>query len=147
AAFAIPRLAIRRIGHFFALVPADTLPAMDALAADAVDHLAPLRAPLSDADIARRNPERLTERQRAYLLRYGYPYVREEFRFHMTLTGPVANADAPRVAAALDTIFAPLIAAPVAVDSIAVFAEPERGGPFVVRALHPLAAAETRKSA
>jgi hypothetical protein len=27
------------------------------------------------------------QRQRNYLDRWGYPYVMEEFRFHMTLTG------------------------------------------------------------
>ncbi len=145
--FVIPRLAIRRIGHFFALVPADTLPVMNALADDAVDHFTPLRAPLDDADIARRRPETLSERQRAYLMRYGYPYVFEEFRFHMTLTGPVPDDQAARVAAVLEARFEPLLAAPVAVDSIASFAEAERGAPFKVRALHPLAGAAARKSA
>ena len=38
-------------------------------------------------DRARRNPSALTPRQRDYLDRWGYPYVMEEFRFHMTLTG------------------------------------------------------------
>src|SRR5262249_2220033 len=52
--------------------------------------------PLTDADRARRNPARLTPRQRDYLERWGYPYVMEEFRFHMTLTGRLeANRASP----------------------------------------------------
>jgi hypothetical protein len=37
------------------------------------------RAPLTEEDRARRRPERLSERQREYLERWGYPYVLEEF--------------------------------------------------------------------
>ena len=144
--FVIPRLAIRRIGHFFALVPSDALAAMDDLAAKAVQHFSLLRAPLDDADIARRRPDTLSERQRDYLLRYGYPYVFEEFRFHMTLTGPVPAGEAPRVAAALEAVFRPLLGTPLEVSSLAVFVEAARGAPFTVRGLHPLAAL-ARKSA
>ncbi|PRH87369.1 phosphonate metabolism protein [Labrys okinawensis] len=59
-----------------------------------VQHFDRLRAPLTPAEIARRNPERLSERQRTYLHAHGYPYVREEFRFHMTLSGAIENAAA-----------------------------------------------------
>ena len=38
---------------------------------------------------------RLSEAQRAHLLRWGYPYVMDEFRFHMSLTGSLAQVDAP----------------------------------------------------
>jgi hypothetical protein len=57
-------------------------------------HFEPLRAPLNEAEIARRNPAHLTSRQRELLAAYGYPYVLEEFRFHMTLSGAIENAAA-----------------------------------------------------
>jgi len=75
------------ISGFIAIVPAAASSSLDDLAADCVRAFDRFRAPLSDADRTRRNPSRLTLRQRDHLERYGYPYVMEEFRFHMTLTG------------------------------------------------------------
>ena len=47
--------------------------------------------------IAPRAPRRgLSERQIELLDAYGYPYVFEEFRFHMTLTDRLADSDAAR---------------------------------------------------
>lgn len=75
------------ISGFIAIVPAAASSSLDDLAADCVRAFDRFRAPLTDADRARRNPSKLTPRQRDYLERFGYPYVMEEFRFHMTLTG------------------------------------------------------------
>ncbi|MCP6151516.1 DUF1045 domain-containing protein, partial [Klebsiella pneumoniae] len=71
-------------------------PALEDLAGCAVVDLDPLRAPLTAAEMARRRPEDLSERQRDHLLAYGYPYVLADFRFHMTLTGPLDAIDRPR---------------------------------------------------
>ncbi|RIY03831.1 DUF1045 domain-containing protein [Aureimonas flava] len=138
AATEIPRLALRRIGRFFALVPDEALPDLDALAGETVRQFERFRAPLSDAERARRAPDRLTERQRALLDAWGYPYVFEEFRFHMTLTGPVDEPDAAAVDARLRRHFAPVLGCPLPVDGLALFVEDEPGAPFRVRALHPL---------
>lgn len=43
------------------------------------------RRPLSEADFRRRNPDQLPGRQRENLLAYGYPYIFQDFEFHMTL--------------------------------------------------------------
>ncbi len=77
---------------FLAMVPADPPAGLAALESAVVRHFDRWRAPLTAAEIARRNPARLSERQRAYLDAHGYPYVLEEFRFHMTLTGAIENA-------------------------------------------------------
>ncbi|MGS1096890.1 DUF1045 domain-containing protein (plasmid) [Aquamicrobium terrae] len=146
APLAIPGLAITRIGDFFALTPADAA-GVSALASAAVDHFDGLRAPLTDAEIARRRPEGLSERQRLYLHRHGYPHVKEEFRFHMTLTGPVGCQAAARVATALRDRFDPLLPRPVDVSAVTLFAEPEPGADFIVRSTHRFGAAETRKYA
>ena len=135
----IPALALRRIRPFFALVPeAGMSPALSALEAATLEAIEPMRASLTAEERARRRPERLTERQRAHLDRWGYPYVLDEFRFHMTLTGPVPDPQAPAVEAMLTDAFAPFIGAPLAVDALAVFTEPEPGAPFVVHARHAL---------
>lgn len=101
-------LKVVKIGRFLALVPQGDQTALNDMAARIVDFLEPFRAPLNDKEIARRKPERLTERQRTLLDRFGYPYVMEEFRFHITLTGPCdlePEALEPRVTPVLPAEF------------------------------------------
>lgn len=140
-------LKVAMLDRFLALVPSAGDGELVALAAAAVDHFRHLRAPLTEQDIARRNPERLTERQRAYLDRYGYPYVKDEFRFHMTLTGPLAATEAARIEPVLHRLLASTLSAPVEIDSVALFVEPEPGAPFTVHSTCRLSAGETRKTA
>lgn len=133
-------LAVAEIGRFIALVPVAPPPALETLAARIVEDLDHLRAPLSEADRVRRLKSPLTPRQLGYLDRYGYPYVREEFRFHMTLTGPIADgAERARVRAALAAAYAESVAAgPVVVDALAVFRQDTRTSRFRIIARLPL---------
>lgn len=117
AAVTLDGLRVARIGGFVALVPDGPAEGLAALAAAAVETLDPFRAPPTEADIARRDPARLTDRQRDLLARWGYPYTHAEFRFHMTLTGPV-GAQADAVCAALDPVVTPLIPRPFRVDAL-----------------------------
>ena len=78
---------------FLALVPEAPPPELGLLAAECVAALDPFRAPLTEAERAKRRPERLDARGRALLARWGYPYVFEAFRFHMTLTDALPEAD------------------------------------------------------
>jgi putative phosphonate metabolism protein len=133
APVALPGLALHRIGGFVALTPqGDERPLAD-LAAAIVAGLDRFRAPPDQAEIARRRPERLTPRQRIYLERWGYPYVMEEFRFHLTLTGDLEADEARDVAAVLGPRFAPLLPAPFVLDSLCLFGQ-ATGGMF--RILH-----------
>ncbi|MEC9343897.1 MAG: DUF1045 domain-containing protein [Pseudomonadota bacterium] len=125
---------IGRIGPFFAVVPAAGSARLQDFAAGAVEHFAPLRAPLTHADIERRRPDRLTPRQLAYLERWGYPWVMEEFRFHMTLTGALSDDAAARIEPLLRRHFADVLAQPLNLDGVAVFAEAAPGDDFVVKA-------------
>lgn len=85
----VDRLAVTAIGRFVALCPDAQSPALERLAGEAVARFDDFRAALTPEDRARRKPELLTERQRGHLDRWGYPYVFEDFRYHMTLTGRV----------------------------------------------------------
>ncbi|ASY66183.1 protein RcsF (plasmid) [Sinorhizobium sojae CCBAU 05684] len=145
--FVVPEMALQQLGPFFALVAKENCTALHDLAAQAVRRFEPFRAPLSGVDIARRNPERLTQRQREYLAAWGYPYVFEEFLFHLTLTGPVAEEMQDLVRETLEAAFADFIGKPLAVDTVALFAETSRGAPFTVHSLLPLGSASTRKTA
>ncbi len=84
-------LQVRAIGAFIALTPAGPCPALDALAGACVRAFDRLRAPMNERERERRLAAPLTERQKQHLDRWGYPYVFEDFRFHMTLTGPLAE--------------------------------------------------------
>jgi len=134
------RLAVTRLGRFVALCPEGRPPALHALADDVVASFDRFRAPLSPADRARRKPEALSERQRGYLDRFGYPYVLEDFRYHMTLTGPLSPEHAPEVAAALTAAFMPLEVQPFSVDALVLFKQPSRDARFHILSRHPLTA-------
>ncbi|PDT83732.1 DUF1045 domain-containing protein [Sinorhizobium sp. BJ1] len=145
--FEVPEIALHQIGPFFALVPrAPSAPLQD-LAEQAVRRFEPFRAPLSEIDVARRNPETLTQRQRDYLAAWGYPYVFEEFQFHLTLTGPVPDEMRSIMRETLEAAFAPFIGQPLGISTVALFVEPQRGAPFTVHSLLPLGSASTRKIA
>ena len=135
----IPEVALGRLGPFFALVEATPSGEVAALAEAVVTAFEPFRAPLSEAEIARRRQASLGEREDAYLLRYGYPYVLDAFRFHMTLTGPVAEEKRDAAEAVLRDRFAAHIGRPLAIDAVALFVEPDPGAPFVALRRHELA--------
>jgi putative phosphonate metabolism protein len=135
----LPPLRVAIIGDFVAFVPSGPAAAIDRLAEHCQSTFEPFRAPLTAEDIARRKDAGLTPRQEELLARWGYPYVMEEFRFHMTLTGPIGNgAERTRVATILGQRLAAFCRGPMAVDAIALFAQPERSQPFTLRASFPL---------
>ena len=104
----VGRLRVALLSRFIALVPVTPTPAISALAADTLAAFDAFRAPPSTADRERRFAAGLSGRQLALLDRWGYPYVHEEFRFHMTLAGPLPAADCEHWLAAYQTAFAPL---------------------------------------
>ena len=112
---------------FLAFVPQGNPAPLQHLAARVVHELDRFRAPLTAAEVARRRPERLTLRQRELLGLYGYPYVLEEFQFHLTLTGPLAEPQRARVAQAADTHFAGLLAHPLHLRELCLCGEDELG--------------------
>ena len=142
APFELPAVIVGQLGPFFALVPDQPHPPMQDFAASIVEVFEPFRAPLSETDIERRKPDSLPSGQRENLMRWGYPYVFDEFRFHMTLTGPVPAAQAPAMANLLKERFAGFIGRPLRIDGLALFIEPERGAPFLVHSRLPLTAAQ-----
>jgi len=144
AAFDIPEIVIGSLGPFFALVPATVYQPLQDFAADVVRHFEPFRAPLSERDVARRKPETLSESQRANLHRWGYPYVMDDFRFHMTLTGPVSEGRSQEMAGILTKTFSGFIQRPLTISGLGLFVEKERGEAFTVHSWQPLAASNTK---
>lgn len=137
-AFAMPALQVDSLGDFLALRPTLDLPrehALHRLADECVSKLDLFRAPPDDTERARRAALQLSDAQRGWLDRYGYPYVMNEWRFHMTLTDklPAAeHATREAIAGQAREHFAAALAAPLVCDSLCVYVEPDRGQPFVL---------------
>jgi putative phosphonate metabolism protein len=123
-------LRVAAIGAFVALIMTGRAPALSRLADACIEAFDRFRAPTSAPERARRLQSKLTPRQIEHLDRWGYPYVFEDFRFHMTLSGPLAEADRARYLAAMSGLYAPLARALV-VDGIALFGQKDEG-PFVL---------------
>jgi putative phosphonate metabolism protein len=131
ARFAAP-LQLSGISGFLAMIVAHPVADMDALHAASLAAFDPFRAPLGEADLARRLQVPLTDRQRRYLHRWGYPYVLEDFRFHLTLTGCLGPEERALVAAALADYLAEELRAPLSIDALSIFEQPAPGQPFTV---------------
>jgi putative phosphonate metabolism protein len=140
AAAPLGGLRVAALGRFIALVPAGDPGPIGALAFAAVTAFEPFRAPLSDADRARRLAGGgLSERQAALLEQFGYPYVAEQFRFHMTLSGPLPEAERDATRLALDRHFARLDSGVgTAVDRVALFRQDGPQERFRILAARPL---------
>ncbi len=134
------RLGVTRIGSFFALTPTGLSEQVNALAGDIVRRFDRLRAGPGADEIARRQPDKLSPGQRRNLERWGYPYVFDEYRFHMTLTGPVPEESRAAMRRLLETRFRPLLEQPVTIDALSLFVEPAPSADFLVRKQMPMAA-------
>lgn len=144
-AFAMPALQVAWLGDFLALRPAGPLARehpLCRLADDCVTTLDDLRAPLTDAELARRRPEALSPRQRELLERWGYPHVLDAWRFHMTLSEPLGAVDTPEARALLADArahFAAALREPLACRQVALCVEPVPSAGFQVLRRFPLA--------
>lgn len=124
-------LRVATLGHFVALIPNAPPDGLADLAAACVTEIDDLRAPPGEADRLRRRVETLDARELELLDHYGYPYVMERFRFHMTLTGPVDQFVAARVIDAVTPQVAQLNAAsPMTLDRLCLFVERAPQAPF-----------------
>jgi putative phosphonate metabolism protein len=132
--------AVRTIGSFAALIPAAPSAALGRLAADCVRAFDAFRAPLSDDERRKRLASPLSPRHKENLERWGYPYVFDDFRFHMTLTGKMAPARQDPVLACLREKLGAIVGRPLAVDRVALLRQPDRNTPFHLVANAPLSA-------
>lgn len=124
------RLEVGHIDDFLALVPTRPEPRLDTLAADCLHHFDRFRAPLSDYDLARRDDPDLTPHERDNLRRWGYPWVLDAFRFHMSLTGAVPPAQRDRFAPSLRGLFADVLDLPIAIDGLSLVKQGSRLADF-----------------
>lgn len=132
--FEMPALRVHRIGRFLALCAEGDKTAINAVAAACVTELHPLAAPLpSEALERRRRKSSLSTQEDALLVRWGYPYVLERYRFHLSLTGSLDGASddtVQRIEQAAQAHFGSL--PPDRFTELALYAEPAPGADFVL---------------
>lgn len=139
AAFDAPALTLSADLGFAALRPSAACPALEALAARCVTGLDAFRAPPTEAELQRRRNAGLSAAQEAHLIRWGYPYVLDQFRFHITLAGRLSPEDFARLADALRPHLVAAVGAPWRLRDIRLFGDPGAGRPFRLLRRFPLA--------
>jgi putative phosphonate metabolism protein len=129
-AFTAPRLRLNRVAGFWALTLTEPCPPLDKLAALCVSELDRFRAPPSPQEQARRRRAGLSPAQEEQLLRWGYPYVMEEFRFHMTLTARLCGTEAAALGAELAPLVEPFCRDRLPIDAIGLVRQERGDGEF-----------------
>lgn len=120
------------IGNFIAFALDYASAEMDSLASEAVEFFDLYRSPLTDEELRKRRSVSLTSRQEENLQNWGYPYVKEDFRFHMTLTNAVKTvALRSRLKEALsDAAQTAGVIGPTEISGLALYEQPGLGMPF-----------------
>ncbi len=120
-------LELGRMGGFLALKPAKPSEPLIALAADIVRECDRFRAPATAAEIARRRAAGLSPDQEEMLKQWGYPYVMQQARFHMTLTGRLSRAQGAKVMQGLRPMTTPLLGKVFKLDGVSLMGEDAAG--------------------
>jgi putative phosphonate metabolism protein len=139
-AFPLPRLRVGKLGRFLALVLPEPAEALFALAGECVTAFDPLRAHPAPEDLARRMSATHTAAERENLLRWGYPYVLNTWKFHMTLTSSLAPELLTIFHEHLQERCSEVCAQPLQCDAICLFEEPAPNAPFLLVERYPLSA-------
>ena len=138
--FAATPLILADIAGFLALIPAQRCAELHELAADCVREFDDLRAQPTSSELARRLASGLTSAQQQLLTRWGYPYVLDEFRFHLTLTDKLPAETREPLKTALAPLAALFAQEPFTVRNVVLFRQPAPDAPFTVLARFPFAA-------
>jgi hypothetical protein len=118
-------LTLARAGCYLVLRPIKPTPALDWLAAQCVAAFDGFAAP--HAGGAPQQGVKLNDHQRLLLKSFGDPHVLSEYRFHITLTGPLDPTHLERVSQALWPMLEDICTTGVTVDGLSLFGEPNGG--------------------
>ncbi len=128
----IPPLELAVIGKFIALTPTSQSAELEKLSAACVRAFEAFRSPLTTEQLKNYRSNKLTVHQEQMLEHWGYPYVMEEFRFHMSLTDRIDDAEErEKIFSALKSLVKPVLGKPIAAKHITVFGQSGRDQPMV----------------
>jgi len=126
-------LKLVELGNFLALVPSQPSSDLQKFADQCVRELHPFALPLSESELQRRSRAGLTTRQKELLNEWAYPFVMEQFQFHLTLSGSLHHLEhqvREDLKTAAQSWFAPLLEKGLLIDSVTWFAQDQKNGDF-----------------
>jgi len=123
-------LTLSRSGRFLVLRPVEPTPGLEWLAAQCVASFEDFAAPPSDTEREEHANPNLSDHQRLLLESYGDPNVLSEYRFSITLTGPLDTAHLERVTQALWPLLEEICASGVTVDALSLFGDSDGRAPM-----------------
>jgi hypothetical protein len=129
-------LRLHGFSRYLALVPSSRRADIEWLEAECVTHFDRFRAPLSDADRARRTGG-MSALEAAQFEQFGYPSVLARFFFHITLAGPLPDNELAQVEAALAPAVAPFTREPFLMSGLCLFGDPGGEGLFRIVGRYP----------
>ncbi len=132
-------LGPRRTQRYEALAFEQQPPEVKNFAAACIEQFNQYRAPLSDEDLCRRQKKALSPSQIGYLEDFGYPYVFDDFNFHMTLSGNMPENENGYYLQWLTALYAVMVPEPPILDRLSLFQQTDRKSPFVRIAEYPFA--------
>lgn len=116
-------LTLAREGRFLVLRPVEPTPLLEWLATQCVAAFEDFAAPLGAAERTAYASPNLSDYQRLLLESFGDPYVLSEYRFYITLTGPLDKTHLERVSQALWPVLEELCNSGVTVDGLSLFGD------------------------
>jgi putative phosphonate metabolism protein len=128
--FEAPPLQVDKLGHFLALTLSEPSQDFSRFADACVTEFDRFRAPATEQERALRLHDSLTPREREHVHRWGYPYVFDTWKFHMSLTGSLPTESLLHLERILSRRFASVCGCPFVVDSVCIFHEMSPGTPF-----------------
>ncbi len=128
----IPPLELVTIAKFIALSPTTQSAALEKLSAACVRGFEAYRGPLSNEQVENYRFNKLTVHQEQMLHHWGYPYVMEEFRFHISVTDPIDDPKERQEAmTAIETLAAPVLGKASTIRELTLFSQPGLYEPMV----------------
>ena len=131
--FTVPSLQFRTFSSFTCLVPEIEQTEIKKIADQLVRDFDRFRSPLTQEELDKRMAKKVNARQIDLLRQWGYPYVFDCYRFHMTLTGtlPTDPVKKNEIQQQLRRYFEPVLKQPLCFNTISLVCEPDPKSCFV----------------
>ena len=125
-------LKVQELGNFIALMMDRKEQKVQNLASKLVENLDQFRAPLHQEEIDKRRTSTLTSSEDKNLLNWGYPYVFNDFRFHITLTERIqVRSDREFMVSGASSHFSKSLDNATTVSSISLFFQESSNADFL----------------
>ena len=131
-------LEVSELNGFFALTPTVKNTELRKLHSKVVRELDYFRAQPTKEEIIKRRENQLTSEQDQNLIKWGYPYIFEDFYFHITLTGKIPEDYRNKVKDEIENFFQPVLQQKINLSELALVGEAKDGNFYVIRQM-PLA--------